>query len=135
MQFLRACVANAIEGIAADSEEIYRPSGVNKNIYNLTDRLEALNENVVKLNNDYNDKEDKGKILIILGAAHTNYLNPGALWSEMELNIPNYQTPGVTDVIPGSQEFIVVTKRSDEEMSKRIPLQSIRKGMVFQVEI
>lgn len=132
LQFLRACVANRIEVIAADIKEIYRPSGLNKDTNDVTDRLEALNDNVVGL---HEANKNKGKMLIILGATHTNHLNATASRSQMGDNKPDYITPGVTDVISSSQEFIVVTKRSDEEMSTRIPLQSIRNGMVFQVEI
>ncbi len=132
LQFLRSCAATGIEVIAADTKEIYRPAGLNIDTYNQTDRLEALNANVVKL---HEANKDKGKMLIILGAAHSNHLNATASRAQMGPNKPNYRTPGVTDVIPEAQELIVVKKRSAEEISGRIPLQSIRDGMVFQVEI
>ena len=132
LQFLRACVDKGIAVIAADTKEIYRPSGVNINTYNQTDRLELLNENIEKLCNTH---KAKGKMLIILGAAHSNHLNATESRSQMGIHQPRYKTLGVTDVVRDSQELIVVTNRPPEEGSDRVSVHSIREGAVFQVEV
>ncbi len=132
LHFLRACRSNGIDVIAADTKKIYRPSGVNKNTYGQTDRLESLNSNIVKL---YDSHKNKGKMLIILGAAHSNHLNAAESRAKMGVNKPSYLTPGVTDVIPDAQELIVVTQKQEGQTGDMLPLHSIREGMVFHVEI
>lgn len=133
LQFFRQCISNGIEVIPADTKEIYRPAGTDISTYGLTHRLELLNENIVNL---HRQNESKGKMLIILGAAHSNNLNAAASRATMPGdNKPNYTTPGVTNIIPDAQEMIVVAKRSSGEMANRIPLSSIRDGVVFQVEV
>jgi hypothetical protein len=129
LQFLKACSNRGIEIIAADKKDIYSPRGTNINIYNQLSRLELLNKNIEDL---YALHKNKGKALIIIGAAHSNHRNASASRSGMGQNKPDYSTPGVTDVIDGAQEFIVVKKRPDAE---KIPLSTIRKGMVFEVEV
>ena len=133
LQFLRLCISNDIEVIPADTKEIYRPSSIDINTYGLTHRLELLNANIVNL---HQQNGGKGKMLIILGAAHSNSLNAVASRAQMPGdNKPSYTTPGVTDIIPNAQEMIVVTKRSTEEMANRINLFSIGDGFVFQVKV
>ncbi len=130
LNFLRACSAVGIEVVAADTKEIYRPSGVNISTYNQTDRVDLLNKQILELHGQH---IDKGKMLIIVGAAHSNSLNAEASRSQMpEVTKPRYKTPGVTDVISNAQEFIVVQNRTSTEASQ---VRSIKDGMVFKVEI
>lgn len=130
LQFLRVCIQNGINVLAADTKEIYRPPG-SINRYNETDRIELLNENIVSLHNTH---KEEGKMLVILGAAHSNSLNAKASRAQMPEEIkPKYDTPGVSQIIPSAREMIVITKRSSE--AAEIPLHSIGEGVVFKIEV
>lgn len=132
IQFLRLCNGTNIKIIAADTQEIYRPVGIDNIKYGLTDRLESLNEKIFGL---YHEHKKNGKMLIIVGASHSNHINATASRSGMGESKPDYKTPGLTDIISDSQEMIVVQKRSETEMATRVPLVSIRDGIAFQVEV
>ena len=135
VQFLRLCSRVGIEVIAADSVDIYRPQGVKLDNYNVTARLERLNDNISKL---VRQNKDKGKILILVGAAHTNHLNADKSRADLDEEVrPTNTTPGIVEIIPEAEELILQTNFNETAAKERgqKQLASIKNGSVFRLTV